>query len=48
MIGPSDEDTEKVSANFEKKYPGYRVIHIGQGEEPPKKYQSLEFSNEKL
>jgi hypothetical protein len=44
FLTPS-EKTEEVSLSFEERYPGYRVIHIGLGELPPKTYRSLEYLN---
>lgn len=40
-----EEETEEVGEAFEEKHPGYRVIHIGGGELPPKTYRSLQYIN---
>lgn len=39
----TNEDTEKVSELFEQNNPGLLVIHIGEGEVPPKTYRSLQY-----
>jgi hypothetical protein len=36
---------EVVTAKFETENPDYQVIHIGEGNLPPKTYQSLEYVN---
>ncbi|WP_209125742.1 hypothetical protein [Alkalihalobacillus sp. BA299] len=43
MLAESSDDTEKVSEKFENEFSDYRVIHIGEGEFPPKTYRSLEY-----
>jgi hypothetical protein len=43
MLAAHDEDIEEVAARFEQKNPEYRVIHIGEGELPPKTYRPLEY-----
>jgi hypothetical protein len=45
MLAQPDDNSETVSKKFEQKYPGYRVIHIGEGELPPKTYRSLQYIN---
>ena len=43
-INPKEsENLEEVSKKFENEYPDYRVIHIGEGELPPKTYRSLDY-----
>lgn len=36
-------DIDTISELFEKNNPEYRVIHIGEGESPPKTYRALEY-----
>jgi hypothetical protein len=43
--GTQEENTELISEKFEKDYPEYRVIHVGEGAQPPKTYRSLQYVN---
>lgn len=45
MTSTQDSDVDKTSEAFENKHPEYRVIHIGEGELPPKTYRSLQYVN---
>ncbi|MCA1064365.1 hypothetical protein QTG56_22360 (plasmid) [Rossellomorea sp. AcN35-11] len=33
----------EIAKGFEEEYPGYLVVHIGEGELPPKTYRSLDY-----
>jgi hypothetical protein len=41
----STRQDSEASDEFENTYPNLKVIHIGQGEEPPKAYRSLSYVN---
>ena len=45
LLKDNSNNLEELTAKFEMNNPEYRVIHIGEGNLPPKTYRSLEYVN---